>query len=77
MPRDQLYQSSKPVTKRTHHVNVRIPSGDLVVFQELAAAAGVSLNRWVLRACLRKAEQELLLAAEREKYEGDGFHEEV
>lgn len=68
------YESRKPLGRRTHNVNVRIPSADLIVFQELSAEAGVSLNRWVLRACLRKAEQELLLASEREKYEGDGFH---
>lgn len=58
----------------THNVNVRIPTGDLETYQELAALAGLSLNKWVLRACRRKAEFEQLLEAERKTYEEGGYH---
>lgn len=57
----------------THNVNVRIPDSDLLEYRELSDLAGLSLNKWILRACRRKAEQELLLLAELRQYEEGGL----
>ena len=42
-------------------MNVRIPPDDLVDFGLASAWAGLSLNKWLLRAARQKFEQERLL----------------
>jgi len=44
-----------------HNVNVRIKPDDLLDFQEASAWAGLSLNKWLVRAARQKYEQEVAL----------------
>jgi hypothetical protein len=59
-----------------HNLNVRVPRVDLLDFQECSAFAGMSLNKWVLRACRQKADLETALRAAEERdgqQEASGF----
>lgn len=62
---------------RVSNVNVRIGPDDLLDFQLASGWAGLSLNKWLLRAARQKFEMERLLREQDRRESGEEAEEEV